>query len=52
VLDEAGSDQSLTSAARLAERLRLRVKVDVGDPGSIPRQETGKAKRVFERTAD
>ncbi len=38
--------------SRLAERLRLRVKVGVGDPGSIPRQETGKAQRVFERTAD
>jgi phenylacetate-CoA ligase len=38
--------------ARLAERLRLRVDVVVGDPGSIPRQELGKARRVFERTAD
>lgn len=38
-------------ASRMAERLRLRVKVVVGDPGSIPRQETGKAKRLFERTA-
>ena len=38
--------------ARLAERLRLRVGVVVGDPGSIPRQELGKARRVFERTAD
>jgi phenylacetate-CoA ligase len=37
--------------ARLAERLRLRVDVVVGDPGSIPRQELGKARRVFERTA-
>ena len=36
---------------RLAERLRLRVEVVVGDPGSVPRQELGKAKRVFERTA-
>jgi phenylacetate-CoA ligase len=36
----------------LAERLRLRVTVVVGDPGSIPRQELGKARRVFERTAD
>jgi phenylacetate-CoA ligase len=38
--------------SRLAERLRLRVKVVVGDPGFIPRQETGKARRVFERTAE
>jgi phenylacetate-CoA ligase len=37
---------------RLAERLRLRVAVSVGPPGSIPRQETGKAKRVWERTGD
>src|SRR5204863_6017777 len=36
--------------SRLAERLRLRVKVVVGDPDSIPRQETGKAIRVLERT--
>jgi len=36
----------------LAGRLRLRVTVIVGDPGSIPRQELGKARRVFERTAD
>ncbi|HEX9377178.1 MAG TPA: phenylacetate--CoA ligase [Actinomycetota bacterium] len=35
---------------RLAERLRLRVEVLVGDPGSVPRQELGKARRVFERT--
>jgi phenylacetate-CoA ligase len=38
--------------ARLAERLRLRVNVVVGEPGSIPRQELGKARRVFERTAE
>jgi phenylacetate-CoA ligase len=37
---------------RLAERLRLRVAVSVGPPGSIPRQETGKARRVWERTDD
>ena len=37
---------------RLAERLRLRVTVVVGAPGSIPRQELGKAKRVFERTEE
>ena len=39
-------------AARLAETLRLRVVVSVGPPGSIPRQEGGKARRVFERTGD
>ena len=37
---------------RLAQRLRLRVQAIVGEPETIPRQETGKAKRVFERTAD
>src|SRR6266542_117964 len=37
---------------RLAERLRLRVEVLVGDPGFVPRQELGKARRVFERTAE
>jgi phenylacetate-CoA ligase len=34
---------------RLAERLLLRVDVVMGAPGSIPRQELGKAQRVFER---
>jgi phenylacetate-CoA ligase len=38
--------------SRLAQRLRLRVKVIIGEPGSIPRQETGKAQRVFDRTAE
>jgi phenylacetate-CoA ligase len=37
---------------RLAERLRLRIAVVLGPPGSIPRQELGKARRVFERTAE
>jgi phenylacetate-CoA ligase len=37
---------------RLAERLRLRVTVVVGDAGSIPRQEVGKATRVFDRTTE
>jgi phenylacetate-CoA ligase len=37
--------------SRLLERLRLRVEVQIGDPESIPRQEIGKAKRIFERTA-
>jgi phenylacetate-CoA ligase len=37
---------------RLEERLLLRVGVVVGRPGSIPRQELGKAKRVFERTPE
>ena len=37
---------------RLANTLRVRVKVVLGDPGSVPRQETGKAQRVFERVDD
>jgi phenylacetate-CoA ligase len=37
-------------AHQCAEILRVRVAVQVGDPGSIPRQEIGKAKRVFFRT--
>ena len=35
---------------RLMQTIRLRVKVDVRDPGEVPRQEIGKAKRVFMRT--
>ncbi len=37
---------------QLADSLRFRVEVVVGDPGSVPRQETGKAQRVFERLDD
>jgi phenylacetate-CoA ligase len=37
---------------RLADRLRVRIAVSIGPPGSIPRQETGKARRVWERTSD
>lgn len=33
---------------RLVDRLHLRVQVQVGDPDTITRQETGKAKRVVE----
>jgi phenylacetate-CoA ligase len=36
----------------LEERLRLRVRAVVADPGGLPRQELGKAKRVFERTEE
>jgi phenylacetate-CoA ligase len=55
------ADESLVARAdeiaarlrdRLAETVRLRVEVVVGPPGSIPRAEVGKAKRVFERTTD
>lgn len=37
---------------KLAETVRLRIKVKAGAPGSIPRTELGKAKRVFEQTSD
>ena len=36
-------------AERLERRLRLRVLVVACAPGSLPRTETGKAKRLFER---
>ncbi len=38
--------------ARLMETIRLRVNVEVGPPGSVPRTEVGKARRVFERADD
>jgi phenylacetate-CoA ligase len=37
---------------RLEQRLRLRVQVFTCTPGSLPRTETGKAKRLFERVDD
>jgi phenylacetate-CoA ligase len=55
------ADESLTAeagaiAARLEQQLmetvRLRISVRVGAPGSLPRSELGKAKRVYERTGD
>jgi len=39
-------------AVRLEERLRVRTRVRVLPPGAIPRQETGKARRVFEQLDD
>ena len=36
----------------LEQRLRVRVRAVVADPGVLPRQELGKAKRVFERTEE
>ena len=38
--------------SQLMEVVRLRINVNVGGPGSVPRTEVGKAKRVFERTTD
>jgi phenylacetate-CoA ligase len=37
---------------QLMETVRLRITVAVGEPGSVPRSELGKAKRVFERTGE
>jgi phenylacetate-CoA ligase len=54
-LAEDGADRESVAAGlreRLHERLLLHVRVVVGEPGSIPRQEIGKAKRVFERTEE
>jgi phenylacetate-CoA ligase len=39
-------------AQRLESRLRVRVETIVGPPGSIPRQEVGKVRRVWERTGE
>jgi phenylacetate-CoA ligase len=39
-------------AKALAARIRIRVDVQIRPAGSMPRQETGKAKRVYEQTAD
>jgi hypothetical protein len=36
----------------LAETVLLRINVRAGAPGSVPRTELGKAKRVFEQTTD
>ena len=53
---ESLAGQAEAIAARLqeqlAETIRLRVLVKVGAPGSVPRTELGKAKRVFEQTTD
>src|SRR5215210_5638728 len=54
VVDDAVDREAVSArlGSRLEERLRVRVAVVVGPPGSIPRQEVGKAKRVFLRTRD
>lgn len=50
---EASSDQvGADLAAALAGAARVRVVVDVRPAGTMPRQEVGKARRVFERTDD
>jgi phenylacetate-CoA ligase len=51
----AGGDRTAVAGelrARLHERLRLRVEVTVLEPGGLPRQVTGKARRVWERLDD
>jgi phenylacetate-CoA ligase len=48
--DTAGAEARL--ARRLQSRLRVRAVAFVGAAGSIPRQEVGKARRVWERTGD
>lgn len=37
---------------RLAEQVRIRVEVELRPPGAMPRQEVGKAQRVFEQVDD
>ncbi|MEX0865009.1 MAG: phenylacetate--CoA ligase [Acidimicrobiia bacterium] len=53
---ESLAGQAEVIAARLqeqlAETIRLRILVKVGAPGSVPRTEMGKAKRVYEQTTD
>ncbi len=36
----------------LFERIRIRAQVDLAEPGGLPRQEVGKAQRVFEQVDD
>lgn len=54
--DDAGWERRADIQARLQRRLmesvRLRIEVEVEEPGSMPRQEVGKARRVFERTGE
>ena len=53
-LAEAGAGETVGQelARRLEQRLRLRTRVAVGQPGTIPRQELGKARRVWEQLDD
>jgi phenylacetate-CoA ligase len=52
--DLAGMEAEVASRLerRLMETIRLRVDVVVGAPGSVPRAEIGKARRVFDQTTD
>jgi phenylacetate-CoA ligase len=53
-LAEPGDADAVEAALsrRLAERLRVRTRVRVGAPASLPRHELGKARRVFEQLDD
>jgi hypothetical protein len=49
----SASAASITSRTPVSSRsMAGRVSVSVGEPGSLPRQEVGKAKRIFERTGE
>ena len=58
VVAEAKDDSvdRAATAARIQDRLRdttrLRMEVEIREPGGVPRQQIGKAKRVFEQTDD
>ena len=49
-VDVAGVSSRLDR--RLQERIRLRPQLDIRPPGGMPRQEVGKARRVFEQVDD
>lgn len=53
-LAEEGDAGAIAAELRsgLEQRLRLRTQVSVGPPGALPRQEAGKARRVYERLDD
>jgi len=55
-LRPAAVADAATVATRLekhvADALRVRIGVEVGEPGSVPRTELGKAQRVFHRSGD
>jgi phenylacetate-CoA ligase len=52
-VDISQADSVRTDLARALTRMaRIRIDVDVRPSGSLPRMETGKAKRVFERVDD
>ncbi len=50
--DTEGSTVISRLNKQLLQRIRVRVTVELLPPGGMPRQETGKAKRVYEQTDD